>query len=241
MVSLNEIFTMLATGEFSNISLQRDDSGQIDESEYESVINHLNLGLTEIYKRFNFLNYEILLHVDPSVETYYLHPERVVPLAQISTTNYLQRPDDWDGYINIVEVKDVFDSDGEPYTLNNRLKTPAILQLAPDRLKITGVETAEIMSVLYQAFPAKIVLDDDLDITDTYISLPETAIEALLYYIAMRVYKPIGKNDSTAQADKSQSYQAQFELSCTRIEQFGLDIDEDENDIDDRFTEKGWA
>ena len=239
MILLKDLFTLLATGEFSNIALQRDRTGNINEAEYEKILGHINLGLVEIYKRFRFLEEELTLHADPSVTTYYLQPARLAALANISTNLYIEQPPDHDGQINIIEIKAVFDENEVPLRLNNRLTIPAIRQIAPDVLKITGLTAAQKLTVLFQAHPSKIILDDDLDPETYAVPISETIVEALLYYVASRVYKPMGANNSTVNADKSISYQQQYELACQKLQLFGLDIEAE--DGSDTFTANGWV
>jgi hypothetical protein len=243
MVILKDLFKLLATGEFSNINLSRDNTGSIKESEYEKVIGHINLGILEIYKRFKFLKEELTLHVNPSVEKYYLRSERITSLHNIDTTSYIERPvgADGDDQINIIEVTGVYASDGEEYVINNRLIIPAILQLSPDTIKITGLTTAEIMSVVYQAYPSKITTEGDyFDPEDYAVHIPEVIIEPLLYYVASRVYKPMGSNDSTANADKSVGYEQKYELACQKLDLYGLDPQYNDEDPD-TFENEGWA
>jgi len=53
MVILGDIFDLLANSEVLNTKLSRSPNGALDESEYVKVVGHLNLGLVELYKRFN--------------------------------------------------------------------------------------------------------------------------------------------------------------------------------------------
>jgi len=239
MIRLKELFTSLATGEFSNISLQRDRSGQINESEYAKVLSHINLGLIELCKRFNFLEEELILHVDPSVSTYYIRPDRMALLENITTESYIEKPPDHSGDINIVEIKAIFDEDGYALRINDRHATPCILHSSTDTLRITGLEAPQKLSIVFQSHPPRIDLSDAFDPDNHTIPLPETVIEPLLYYVASRVYKPMGANNSTANADKSAGYQQQYELACQKITTFGLDIEN--SDCPDTFTERGWV
>ena len=239
MIVLKDLFNLLASGEFSNISLTRTGSGQLNEKEYPKVIGHINLGILDIYKRFKFLENELVLHVDPSVSKYYLRPEKVTNLHNITTKMYIERPDDTEGCLNIIEVTSMWDSEGDELTMNNRYTTPAIKQLSNDTLKITGVPEKTTMNVVYNAYPDKIVIGDDFSPEEHMLAIPETIIEPLLYYIAMRVYKPTGSNDSTANADKSAAYQQQYELSCQKIDLYGLELSDD--DSAGKFENEGWT
>jgi len=239
MVSLRELFSMLATGEFSNISLSRNTTGSISESEYPKIIGHINLGLIEIYKRLRLMENEVTLHAVPEVSDYYLREDRIASLAQISQTRYIERPANYDGFLNIIEITKVFDTLGNELTLNNRFVTPAIIQTSTDSLKITKLEEAQTFQIVYQAYPNKIVLDSSFDPEDYILQIPTTILEALLFYIAYRVYKPTGANNSTVNADKSASYQQQYELSCQKLELYGLGIQD--CDQDNTFETKGWV
>jgi len=230
---------MLATGEFSNISLSRNNTGSINESEYAKVINHLNVGLVEIYKRLRLMENEVALHVTPTVTDYFLRENRIASLDQISTSRYIERPSNYEGLLNIIEITKVFDAIGNELTLNNRFATPAIIQTSTDSLKITKLDEAQILNVVYQAYPTKITLDDDFEPENCVLPIPTTIIEALLFYVAYRVYKPTGANNSTVNADKSASYQQQYELACQKLELYGLGIQD--CDQDNTFESKGWV
>lgn len=239
MVLLKDLFSTLATGEFSNLSFSAELAGDTVAASHHKVVDHLNLGLIEIYKRFRFLEGELRLHVDPSVSNYYLRPDRLATLDNISTSRYIERPDDYEGFLNILELTGIFDESGTELKLNKRGTTPVIRQLATDVLKIGGLEAAQVLEVVYQASPSRIVLEADTDLSTAALAIPETIIEPLLFYTAFRVYKPVGANSSTAQADKSASYQQQYELACQKLSLLGLDVQD--NDRDDNFTADGWV
>jgi hypothetical protein len=237
MIVLKDLFTLLATGEFSNISLSRNNTGGINESEYAKVIGHINLGLVEIYKRFKLMENELTLHVTPDLSVYYLQDDRVV-VTTPNTTEYLEFLSGQTG-VNIIEITGVFDVDGNELVINNRHSTPSILQQSIDILKITKLTEAMALNIVYQAYPIKLVLDDDFDPETHILPISDVIVEALLYYIASRIYKPTGANNSTANADKSAGYQQQYELSCQKIDLLGLGIQN--CDSENTFETRGWA
>lgn len=240
MILLKDLFSLLATGEFSNISLKKDKYDSLDEVEYGKVIGHINLALVEIYKRFPLKEEEIVLHATTDKELYYLRPKHTAVLNRLGGNSYIEVPEGHDGYINIIELKEIYDSIQDRMVLNNRYLSPYIRQMSEDTLKITNLTADENFSIIYQAHPSPIILDDDFDIDDYMLNIPKTIIEALLYYVAVRVYKPSGANNSTANADKSAGYQQQFELSCLRLEQLGLGIVSDTDTDPDKFERDGW-
>lgn len=241
MILLKDIFNLLATGEFSNIALAVDGRGELQEKEYPKVVGHINLGLVELHKRFNLLQKELRLHLRPDVNKYYLREDKVGSLSNMGRRVYIQEPDedDEDGFLNIVEVTGAYDSAGESIDLNNRHSTPFITQTAPDTLKITKVTAPMVIDVEYQAFPDKIVIDEGFDPADVELNITDNILEALLYYVAGRVYKPTGSNESTAGADKSASYDSKYELACQKLELLGLETQC--NDDENTFEKEGWA
>jgi hypothetical protein len=242
MVLLKEIFDLLATGEFQNISLSRKDSGEINEKAYPQVAGYLNLGIVEIHKRFNLRQSELTLHTLPGVETYYLRNSKAGAVSSMGDKAYIVRPtaqEDLEGFLNIVKVLTVYGADNAPIELNNRYGTPIIVQKSFDTLKITGYTTPQILQVEYQSWPDKICIEDGFDPANILIDISDAIVEPLLHYVGMRTYKPMGSNDSTANADKSSAYQAQYELALTKMDLYGMDTQF--NDEEDTFLARGWA
>lgn len=240
MILIKDLFTLLANGEFAGTALKQDQFGNLDESHYAAVIGHINLALTELYKRFTMMEDEVILHVTPTNTRYEIRPERSTIAERITARDYVEVDPEHDGYINLIEITKVYDEDGDSITLNNKFLTPTVRQISNDVLKITGVDSPTTFRIVFQAHPSPIVLDEDFDPNDCWIQAPRSIMEAILYYVAARVYKPIGANSSTANADKSASYQQQYELSCAKIETYGLVIDDNDEDPN-TFANQGWA
>lgn len=48
-MNLQEVFDQLSVGELSMLSVGGNDQGVIDESNWDKVLPHINLGLTALY------------------------------------------------------------------------------------------------------------------------------------------------------------------------------------------------
>lgn len=239
MIILKDLFDLLATGELSNLKLSQNLDGTLSEEEYGKVINHINIGSVELHKRFNLSQREIILHVCPTQNEYHLKSNRIALLQNMNTRTYLEDRGNNDREINLIEVLNVFDESQTPLKMNDRHAIPYILQQAPDVLKITKLFTPRIFHISYQAYPSKIIINDDFNPESYEYDIPQSIIEPLLYYVAARVYKPMGSNDSTANSDKAAAYQQQYELACQKIALFGLDAQH--NDDENTFERDGWA
>jgi len=239
MILLREVFSLLAGGEFAHINLSKDKNGAILETEYNRIINALNLGMVEIYKRFKLLETEIVLHVNPDTKTYYIREEYVAPSSGVTSTRYIERPFQYDGHLNLIEISSVFDDSGYEFKLNNRYQIPQVKLTSEDTLVITGLESDQKFYVTYQSYPSPIALNDDFNINIYQLPISRNIVEALLYYTAGRIFKSMGANNSTANADKGESYNHKYELSCQKLNMFGLHIED--NDKEDTFTRDGWV
>jgi len=239
MITLNEIFNALAYGELSNLSLRQDSSNTLAEEHHPKIVSHINIGLIELYKRFNLLQGDITLHQQEDVTTYYLRSEYTGELADIDADTYIELAAGETFQNNIIKVLKVYDALGEEISLNDATDSEGVMTKAFDTLTMTPYDPPEILSLIYQAYYPKIVVDPLIQASAVSLYIPDFIIEPLLFYVASRVYKPMGTNASTADADKSVSYMQAYELACQKINMLGLDTEV--NDTRDRFTANGWA
>lgn len=239
MVNLRYFFDLLATGELSNIKLSRTATGSLAEEEYYKVAGHINLGVLELYKRFKLSQGELVIHACPEVNEYFLRTDRMAAINNMNQRTYIENFNNNETTINIIEVIDVFDDLGNKLNVNDRYAKPRIIQLGTDILQISQFDSPRQFSVVYQSYPDKIIVDENFEADEYEYDIPPSIIEPLLYYIAARTYKPMGSNDSTVNADKSVNYQQQYELSCQKLELYGLDAQH--NDEPPTFEAEGWA
>ena len=183
---LGDIFEQLTQGELRHLALGGVDSGGILEHNYDKIIPHINLGVTELCKRFPIMN-----HVAQILTT----PE--TPIYNISdfTTD------------NVLKVETVNGAEAEMYDYNH------IYYLTSD----TSFE------VVFRAGPVSIPSHGQTPATP--VELPSVYMEALLYYIAMRVTS----SDTVEQGQMpvSTQYQQKFEQACAKLHEMGLTVTRD--------------
>lgn len=238
MITVQQLFNILATGVYSNTAFSGTNS-ILKVEHYDKVINSTNMGIVEIYKRFKLLENELVLCVVPEVTRYYLRADRVASVGQTTVDQYIEENFSTDGFLNIIEVTGAYDTYGIELELNSIKCTPRIMQVAPDILQITNILSAQSIGIVYQSYPDKIVIDSTFRPADYEINIPDTIIDPLVLYIAAKTFKPIGANDSTANADKSASYEQQYELACQKLSMYGLALQG--ADERDSFISNGWV
>jgi hypothetical protein len=242
MILLQDLFNVLTTGVYANTTFSGTNN-VLPEIHYEKVCNLINLGVLEIHKRFKFLENELVLRLDPTVANYFLRTDRVAPVTTDATT-YIEKQTGVDGFMNIVKVLGVYDTDGAELYLGIPRRSsevslvPHIVPIATDILQITNISAAQNINVVYQSYPNKIVAAD-VDPEAYYLNIPDIIIDPLVSYIAAKTFKPMGSNDSTANADKSASYEQQYELACQKLALYGLTVDD--TYVRDTFESNGWV
>lgn len=221
-MKLVEIFSQLTYGELSNVSLGGVDLGEINESNYDRVLSHINLGLTALYKRFPLKEDRL-----------------VVPLEQGKFTYPLVG--------DIHKVERVYTEAGYEFSLNDEasrysITTPSasVLRVPPEIvangadleswLKTTSLE------VVYRANHPIIVQNGSFNAETYEVELPYSHLEPLLLFVASRVNNPIGM---TNEFHAGNSYAAKYEQACQQLEQFNLRVDQGSQP--DRIRRNGWV
>jgi len=235
---LQEIFDQLSSGEFSQLSIGRQPAGVINEENRAAVINHINLGLTALFKRFNLKRNALVLRLQDGISLYRLHSSFAVngrrsqePVRYIIDTEDARFEDD------IIKVEKVIGSVSGELPLNDdadecSLKTPTALKLwVPDDLELQD------LAVEYRANHPKVVVGlGFFDPARVEIELPDTHLEPLLYYVASRVHNPVGMSN---EFHAGNSYFAKYENACQELEGKGIQVDQGQTNT--RARRNGWV
>ena len=77
-MKLKEIFDQLTYGELSQLAIGGGEQGQINEANYPSVVAHIRLALTALYKRFPLKENRLVLQLLPGVLQYEINSKYAV-------------------------------------------------------------------------------------------------------------------------------------------------------------------
>lgn len=247
-MNLKEIFDQLTYGELSQISIGGGAAGQIRPEDYAKLVAHTNLGLTALYKRFNLKVGRFTVELQPGLLNYQLNSAYCKSNAR--SKQVLKYIDDTAMPFKdtLLKVEYVFAETGFEFSVNNpvdllSMNTPsqrvltvpadivAKLDTLPDELKTNTLE------VVFRANHPKILTDEgEIEPEETELELPETHVDALLYYIASRVHTPagIGGEDNTGNI-----YYQKYEMVCQELENQNLQIDKGAQY--NRIEKNGWV
>lgn len=235
-MKLQEVFDQLTTGEFSQLSIGGAGVGVINESNYQSVVNHVNLALTQLYKRFNLKTGHLQLELQPGQETYTLHSSFAVQgKRSTQPVRYIKDTVAEPFLDNILKVEQVIGDVGE-LPLNDANNTLSVTTPSDRVLRVPGIYEG-MLTVVYRANHPKLLVGQGFfDPARVNLELPETHLVPLLWYVASRVHGPIGMG---SEFNASNTYFAKYEASCQELEDKGLQIDK--GGSNQRAARGGWV
>jgi hypothetical protein len=172
------------------VQLKSNDPIEIVDAE-KQILSYINLGLIELYKRFNLKTDEL-----------------VVVMEAAKTIYTITEP-------TFNNVYMVYDENGDYYSLNEEEDPLSILTPSYNTLQVPNPVAGEALYVLYNASPTKLVWVDDL--STLTVEIPPMMLEALLHYIGYRAHGSINGNVD----GENNTHYIRFESSCNKIKELG--------------------
>jgi len=247
-MKLQEIFDQLSTSEFSQISLGGQPAGQINENNWQSLVNHINLGLVQLFTRFTLKENRIKLLLIPGQTVYPVTSAYAVNARRArADVRYLLDTPDQPFDDDILKIIDVLTDDGVRLEINDHLSdysvfTPSAAVLRVPVGMVTGDPSTpadlrtDHLTLVYRAAHPKVVIPlGFFDPARVDVDLPYSHLEALLWYIASRAHNPIGMGQ---EFNSGNSYYAKYENACQRLENSGFQVDQGSQGT--QFERNGW-
>jgi len=236
---LSDIFEHLNYGELAQLSIGGADEDGIPVTAYPAIVSHLNMGLIELYKRLPLKIKSIQIQEYSSISTYYLQPDFAANSGSAEPIKYLldSATNQFTG--DILKIERVTSSDATEIgnlPLNDNNSDNSLYTPAYDALTAYEPDDSTILTVYYRATPTKIVAAG-LDPTTTDIPIPDSVLEALVYFIAARAHTNTPALEG--QPNVSSMYLQKFEGSLQRIENAALI--ENDNTANEKLDSNGWV
>lgn len=236
-MKLSQIFEQLTAGELRQMAISGAESGDgVLEKDFRTLTNHVVLGLTALYTRFNLKENSLIVQLQSDRFTYPLQSKYAVngkftvePIRYIIDTVSAPFLDD------ILKVERVIAVDSNvELPLNDYNEIYSVVTPAMDTIRVPAeivmpttnldpqLQTSSL-KVVYRAnhpniLPRAGYLDPEL----TNVELPMSHLQALLYFVASRVTNPVGMvNEFNA----GNNWYAKYEMECKRLENEGVEID----------------
>lgn len=247
-MKLQAIFDHLSAGEFSQMNIFGSGQGVIDDNNMDKVVSHINLGLTDLFTRFELKLARLVLQLQPGQTTYPLTSKHAVngrgavaPLYILDTALSPFKDD-------VLLLTRVL-TDGDYELPLNRLDVGySLMTSAMDRLEVPLSIVDQSMSLPRQLITSNLnvvyrcnhpVIDLNVGVADPErieIELPFSHLTALMYFIASRANNPVGLGQ---EFNAGNTYAAKYEVECLRLKNAGMEIQQ--RGAESKFEGRGFV
>lgn len=201
MMKLSEIYDALATGELKNLRLSEDN--QITAQGRKVLLSSINAGLTDLYTRFLLKKNDIEMSYNKSREQYRIGRADLIEILSVK--------------LNDVELK-VNHADGY------HLLDPATIHIDKgiERSYLHSADELNVLTVVYKANHKKLTEEDIL--LDSDVELPDSYLNALLYFVASRLFASI-PNQLDGDVNEGLRYSKRYFDEINMLINQGVDVD----------------
>lgn len=230
-MNLQEVFDQLEVGELSALSVGGIDSGGISRDNYGKIVPHINLGLIDLFKRFNLG--QRIEHFTPD------HLNNRIFAVNADTAHYL-----FDG--KLIAVDAVYNHLGEPLPIN---RPECVNTIYTDGATVTVPEAAVPISII----------EDEMRVTLHYrvshpmiewrslgdhgnapwsvpVWLPIQCLEALTLFVGSRAFAHISGDQ---QSDTNATLYGRYLAACKALDAQGT-LTEYSHELT-QFERGGWV
>jgi len=217
---LLDLFDQLTAGELSQLSMGGSDTVGIQECDYSKIIPHINLGLTELHKRFPLKVREVMVQQYDHIQKYTIHTDYAETNTDPENTNIRYVVDSvYEPFLNdILKIETIYNEDGQELYSNDNTEYWSVHVIGHNVVQVPYPDSANALSIVYRANHPRIDLSG-LTPSEIEVDIPHTLLEPLLLYVASRVYSNL---NSDGQVIEGNTYSAKFEASCKMIEELNL-------------------
>jgi hypothetical protein len=232
---LSEIFESLIHGELADVNIGEDKDTFEIVGEYAPLVNHINVGLTALFKRFPLRFNEIWIQEFESRKNYPIlekyavsktyDPDNPVDPLVPTSDNFILDSVNAPFIGNVIQLEQVeqlpedeTEKKNDIIRLNDSTAYDVYLLNGPVTLHIEyPTENKQILVKYREKLPK--IPNVDLNPETYEVDLPDAYLQALLYYVAFRVHASYPALEGTSESDK---FLQKYEMECTRLESEGL-------------------
>ena len=235
-LTLAEVFEQLTFGELAQTSMGGLEGQAVRPEDWRRLVAHVNLGLTELHKRFFLRTGEVLIQIFDHISFYHLHPRYAISnnnstelYRYILDSAYAPFQDD------VLKIEEIYNVRGEKVCLNDLNAPCSLFTPNYNTIQVPLPYAEDVMGVQYRANHPKIQWSCDFDPKKIEVVLADGLLEALLLFVGSRVLKSMG---GEAMAEGITMMEA-FEKSCAQAAEMGLEITPHYSNL--KLDYRGWV
>lgn len=204
---VSEAITLLKAAELKQLALKADDT---------TVLGFINLGILELYKRFNLWEDEATITMAADTLIYKLDGVDANVAIDLSDKQLLM-------------IEGAYEETGEEYVLNDELDPYSIYTPTWHTIQVVEAVADQTISVIYRAAPIFLTATTDV------LPLPPQFYDALFCYCG---YKGHGSIKSEIKGENNTHY-LRFDAACDLINSLGLFAQDDLKST--KFYDRGFV
>ena len=233
---LSDLFMYLAYGELSQMAIGTNNAGGIDESDYPTLISHINLGLTNLHSRLPLKQSQALILQQSDRLVYPLTPIYATNSTSTEKNKYILDSVLEPFANDVLKIEEVYSEGNILLPLNDSAKEDSLFTPLFNTLQVPKPQSNQILAILYRANHAQLPAQRGYDISNVEVNIPAVLIEPLLTFVVGRV-AAAGNNADNIQ--KALAYQQKYEVQLQQIiHSGGLSVESTSNL---RIRSNGWV
>ena len=233
MLTLERLFTNLVLGEAKPLYLAN--TGVVPVEDYPKILRHLNTGLTKLHTRFPLKERAVHINQREDTTLYTLSSNHAVTNTESTDVKYIVDTSEEPFTDDILRIDSAYDEEGCEVTLNDSNACLSWYTPSFNQLQIINPVTDNRAILVYRA-NHKYIPIDTLDLT-TQVSIPVVLEEALIYYIASKLF---GSSLQENQVAEGLRLLQLYEAECQDIESRNM-VQDTNVSTDTTFDMDGWA
>lgn len=238
-MNLLDVFSALTYGELKQLKLahfhSEDSESAPDSSSYAPLISDINLGITELHKRLWLRTEELYIQQYAHIEHYILAPKYAAQFGSAEPYKYILDTVENPFQDNVLKIEECYNEIGELLVLNDPTDSESLFTPTYRSLQVPNPVSANIIGIQYRANHPKLVYVPGVEPEDIEIALPESLLEPLLYYVAMRNFSSLNSDDN----HEGNNYHKKFEDSVAQYRIVGLNTQPEISNSN--FDARGWG
>lgn len=239
-MTLEDIYEYLATGELAHVimgSKLDNDKLEVPKQHYARLRNAIQLGLTDLHKRFLLREEQLVVDISQGPGTYWL--TRKYAQSNTKSTEPVKYLVDSEQPFqeNLLRIARVKDPEGNDIPMNLLDSEYTIRVLRNDQILVGKDITTTTLTIHYHAdHPILNKFLADSSPMSVSVDLPTALLHPLTLFVASRVMNPIGLSE---QFHEGNNYFSKYLAAVNDISQQGLDIRQTSENS--RLEDNGWA
>lgn len=194
MITLEDVFKGLEYGELASSSIAEDG---IAEKDYPKILYQLQLALTAICREFPLIEKEVVLLLREGETEYYLKPEFALSNTDSSipeVDRYIMDSATLPFIPDVLRVNAGYQEDGSEVPINDENLSSSIFTPTYNTVQVPWAQDDKLLSLVYRA-NHPVIPRDTTDLSYELL-LPDVLLEAVLAYVASKIFYSLASSDS---------------------------------------------